>query len=577
MEDLASTEIKVSKELGLQMAVKAVNDTAGANGLVPTLLVFGAYSRMHHLDPPAPSITQRAAAITKAMEEVRKMIVERQVRDALNTRNGSIVSHLHDLPLNSEVLVWREGNAGKTGKWTGPFKMLGIEGETCKIAMPYGITDFRSTVVKPYLRDETGENAGNVADEENTDHEGVISENAGFEEISVNAGPEEISQVNMGPEGISQSQVEGAPLSNPSPTRSRGRPRKLPMRYRDGEADISIFLQDDSQNDQLLQPAPFVESRRKEINGFFEKGCFEVVSAANLSRGIRIFNSRFVDEIKNIGTADAYEKSRLMMQAYNDEGKIEVLTQAPTIQRMSQRLILALAASMSHLGLFLRDISQVYVQSSTSLAREFFIRPSAELGFGDGAILKVIKSLYGVSEAGAHWFNTYHKHHTEKLAMQQSTYDPCLLYISNKGKGFGIVGLQIDDTLIFGDETFATSENFHFHEAKLLAKDRDQFTSKHSFKFNGAYIKQEGNSFHLNQDRLCKNLRLVAFRPSDLTSARGVVRKEVKFEDQYVAQRARGAYIVTLSQFEAAFDFSFAVQVINPKKKDAKMLNKRIQ
>jgi hypothetical protein len=30
----------------LQLAVKAVNDTASPNGLVPTLLVFGAYPRL---------------------------------------------------------------------------------------------------------------------------------------------------------------------------------------------------------------------------------------------------------------------------------------------------------------------------------------------------------------------------------------------------------------------------------------------------------------------------------------------------------------------------------------------------
>ena len=33
----------VSEELTLQMAVKAINDSAGLDGLVPTLLVFGAY------------------------------------------------------------------------------------------------------------------------------------------------------------------------------------------------------------------------------------------------------------------------------------------------------------------------------------------------------------------------------------------------------------------------------------------------------------------------------------------------------------------------------------------------------
>ena len=38
------------------MAVKAVNNTASPNGLVPTLLVYGAYPRIGKLDPPAPSV-----------------------------------------------------------------------------------------------------------------------------------------------------------------------------------------------------------------------------------------------------------------------------------------------------------------------------------------------------------------------------------------------------------------------------------------------------------------------------------------------------------------------------------------
>jgi hypothetical protein len=34
------------------MAVKAVNDTASPNGLVPTFLVYRAYLRIGKLDPP---------------------------------------------------------------------------------------------------------------------------------------------------------------------------------------------------------------------------------------------------------------------------------------------------------------------------------------------------------------------------------------------------------------------------------------------------------------------------------------------------------------------------------------------
>jgi len=45
------------------MAVKAINNTAGPDRLIPTLLVYGAYLRISKLDPPAPSIIEQAAAI----------------------------------------------------------------------------------------------------------------------------------------------------------------------------------------------------------------------------------------------------------------------------------------------------------------------------------------------------------------------------------------------------------------------------------------------------------------------------------------------------------------------------------
>ena len=38
------------------MAFKAINDIAGLEGLVPTLLVFGAYPQMVELDAPLPLV-----------------------------------------------------------------------------------------------------------------------------------------------------------------------------------------------------------------------------------------------------------------------------------------------------------------------------------------------------------------------------------------------------------------------------------------------------------------------------------------------------------------------------------------
>ena len=55
------------------MAVKAVNNTAGLNRLVPTLLVYGAYLRMSNLDPSALSIMEQAAVIRKVMTKIVKL------------------------------------------------------------------------------------------------------------------------------------------------------------------------------------------------------------------------------------------------------------------------------------------------------------------------------------------------------------------------------------------------------------------------------------------------------------------------------------------------------------------------
>lgn len=107
----------IRKELGgknidehmiLQMAVKAINDTAGPDGLIPTPLVFGSYPQMVDLGPPAATISQRAAVIKLAMKNVRHYGAARQVNDALRMRNGPQTYDVQQLQLLSDVLVWRE-------------------------------------------------------------------------------------------------------------------------------------------------------------------------------------------------------------------------------------------------------------------------------------------------------------------------------------------------------------------------------------------------------------------------------------------------------------------------------------
>jgi hypothetical protein len=75
------------------------------------------------------------------------------VADALNMYNRPKTIIIYNLPLNSPVLVWREGPIGQFSYWSGPYNLLSIKNEICTIQLPYRPTNFRSTVMKPYLVD----------------------------------------------------------------------------------------------------------------------------------------------------------------------------------------------------------------------------------------------------------------------------------------------------------------------------------------------------------------------------------------------------------------------------------------
>ncbi|KAI0991058.1 hypothetical protein K3495_g17129, partial [Podosphaera aphanis] len=76
---------------------------------------------------------------------------------------------------------------------------------------------------------------------------------------------------------------------------------------------------------------PFEASQKLEIDGLTSRNVFELIKwDPEKYKGVRIFNSRMVNEVKGKETDTPYEKSRLVIQAYNDEGKEIILTQSPT-------------------------------------------------------------------------------------------------------------------------------------------------------------------------------------------------------------------------------------------------------
>lgn len=227
-----------------------------------------------------------------------------------------------------------------------------------------------------------------------------------------------------------------------------------------------------------------------------ERGVFITVNKSD-SDGLRIYGSYFVDTVKQEGTPNAFEKSRLVVQIFNDNHGL--MTHAPTVQQSSQLLLLALFVSGPTFKFFARDVSQSYLNSKTNIKLPIFVRPPAIHGYPRETFFRVNSPLYGIPEAVLHWYYTYHKYHVNNLKMKPSIYDTCLLYTerslakNSKKQSMqrGMVCLQTDDTEYAGNDAFIKLKD---SAKKMFQSEKSEvLNSGYSLKFNGRTIKLYDN------------------------------------------------------------------------------------
>jgi hypothetical protein len=77
-----------SAKTSLQIAIKAVNNSAGPDGIIFIFLVFSIYPRIIKNSVLLLIITKRAKTIFKTTKEIRCFYVKQQVIDTLVIRNG---------------------------------------------------------------------------------------------------------------------------------------------------------------------------------------------------------------------------------------------------------------------------------------------------------------------------------------------------------------------------------------------------------------------------------------------------------------------------------------------------------
>lgn len=108
---------------------------------------------MTEQDTPSPLIIQHTLAMQKAMDEVQKYTSSQQMNDALSTWNRFYTASMHDLPINSPVLMYHERITSQLREWKEPYNLVNIQGKSVIIELSHGLVKSRIILIKPFFID----------------------------------------------------------------------------------------------------------------------------------------------------------------------------------------------------------------------------------------------------------------------------------------------------------------------------------------------------------------------------------------------------------------------------------------
>lgn len=429
---LMSAYPKADKHLTLSLSVKAMNDTLGPAGVVPSALVFGEYPPVftRSENPPSrPNLEERAKIASDARKEMErhmaKMRVDRALRHAVPPAADVSFSS------NDKVLVWRERIVGgRIGEWIGPF--------------PVATWDPARKLV--YIRD-------------------------------VKVGPPRpfnLAQVKkyLEPEAAAYTHVleivEGL--------------RRL------SHADANETLSMDVMLTEVLDPDdPRIKSVKmkaaikNEVEGLMARKTFRVVEKRHVPPKSNVLPCKFVHAIKSDVEENLRYKARLVVGGHRDRRKDFLVHSTQTIQPSSTRLLLSLS-EMLDFKVWTTDVRQAYLQSDEPLGRQVFIlEVPDEFNLKPTQCLQLLKPLYGLSESGDLWHATLDRHHRNDLQMRPLASDTALFVDENEGRLDGLSALYVDDLLRAGTNCFrkkceATNTKFETTENARVPFEFTGFT-----------------------------------------------------------------------------------------------------
>jgi hypothetical protein len=382
---------QTSDAFALSCSIKAVNDSAGPDGLVPSILVFGVAPRLPIGKPQGhPSNVERIRTMRSAMDEYKNIIGQERIRRAMSNAHKQ---QNHIFESGELVLVYRDKHRDAKG----PYRVVDVQGKV--VYVDYSSAEprksFSPAQLRPYLSPTTATNSL------------LVDLHSAFRTVNAE--------------------------------RKRATPQVL-------------LTEQVLPKDARAASPEMIDARWREITNLFHRGTFRVRLEKDLPPHANIMSGRFVLTIKDNNNTTVY-KARYVMQGYADQDKPFLVHDVANTRPHSIRLIVALAA-IFHFPLVSHDIVQAYLQSSEAMRREIFLRPKRQDGayfdLRPGEVLELLRPLYGLADAGEFWQRERDRHFHQDLDLRAATGDPALFFKRVEHQLIGVVGCYVDDTLWAG-------------------------------------------------------------------------------------------------------------------------------
>ena len=402
----------------LQMSVKAMNDTLGPDGIVPSALVFGEFPSLRTFEGPRenrPTLVERARIATQARKIMAQEIAKSKLQRALKHNAPDAADRVFEP--GQLVLVWREKIVNnRIGEWLGPYQVISMDHHT-----------------KIVLVDCDGE-----------------SKRFSATQVKVFKSPVSLSRPNTTRTMPWQSQILTSSnfLVSVANALRKAQDCTQPM-------NTTFLTEVIHPSDPRAGNAEMEEAISLEISDLTQRGAFRVIDKNGLPPNANILPARFVLAIKTSADGRIRYKARYVIGGHRDKLKQYIVHDSQTVHASSIRILVAIAAIFGFI-VWSSDVKLAYLQSREPMNRRVFIRdPAIQFGLEDGQYLELLKPLYGLSDSGDSWHATLSKHLANDLGLSPNKVDNSLSFRHDDSDNLiGVHASYVDDLLRAGTRSF---------------------------------------------------------------------------------------------------------------------------